>query len=124
MRTVHSGNHLVYRGMPGVQMRMGPNGPSAPSIADTMPIVRINLATRVLDTLGFTKVNMPKTSMATVDGKMNITIEVNPLPTVDEWTVVRRGNVAIVRGRTTTSTGARGAHSSSPKSVRLEAPER
>ncbi len=95
----YSEGHLVYRGMPGVQMRMGPNGPSAPSIADTMPIVRINLATRVLDTLGFTKVNMPKTNMATVDGKMSITIEVNPLPTIDEWTVTSDGKVAIVRGK-------------------------
>ena len=95
----YSEGHLVYRGMPGVQMRMGPNGPSAPSIADTMPIVRINLATRVLDTLGFTKVNMPKTSMTTVDGKMNISIEVNPLPTIDEWTVTSDGKVAIVRGK-------------------------
>lgn len=95
----YSEGHLVYRGMPGVQLRMGPNGPSSPSIADTMPVVRISLATRVLDTLGFTKVNMPKTNMATVDGKMNISIEINPLPTIDEWTVTSDGHVAIVRGK-------------------------
>lgn len=95
----YSEGHLVYRGMPGVQMRMGPNGPSSPTIADTMPILRINLATRVLDTLGFTKVAMPKTNISTVDGKMSISIEVNPLPTIDEWTVTSDGRVAIVRGR-------------------------
>ena len=113
----YSNGHLVYRGMPGVQMRMGPNGPSSPSIADTMPIVRINLATRVLDTLGFTKVNMPKTNMSTVDGKLSITIEVNPLPTVDEWTVTSDGKVAIVRGKDyhIDWVSSEGTHSSSPK---------
>jgi hypothetical protein len=100
----YSNGALYYRGMPGVQVRMGPGGPSSgniqPIVPDTMPIVRITLATRVLDTIGFIKIPKTNTSVTrSDDGKMSVNIEANPLPTVDEWAVTSTGHVALIRGK-------------------------
>jgi hypothetical protein len=77
----------------------GPNF-TAPTLPDTMPIVRVNLATRALDTVAFIKVSQPKTNMSrSEDGNMSISIEINPLPVVDEYAVMSDGRIAIVRGR-------------------------
>ena len=112
---------LVYRGFPRLTMTRGgpmpggatPGGARAggnpivagpmgamPTPPDTMPLLRIDLATRHLDTLGFVKVPRPNISMTTgEDGGMKINVTVNPLPTIDEWAVTSDGAVAIVRGR-------------------------
>ena len=96
----YSDNHLVYRGMPSIQMRMSGNGtPTMPAIADTMAIVRVNLTTRVVDTAGFVKIPKTNTNMSNVDGKITISIEVNPLPVVDEWAVTSAGHIALIRGK-------------------------
>ncbi len=98
--------HLVYRGSPNVQMRMGPGAPgasgaiAAPAVPDTMAIVRVDIATRKVDTVAFVKI--PKTSTQVSrgdDGSMSINIEVNPLPVVDEWAMRSDGTIAVVRGR-------------------------
>ena len=115
---------LVYRGFPRFNMdrRGGPagaggrvegarpggnpaviNGPAGggmPAMPDTSAIVRIDLATRQVDTVGYVKVPRPNMSMTTdADGKMQVNVVVNPLPTVDEWAVTSDGAIAIVRGR-------------------------
>ncbi len=96
----YSNGHLVYRGMPGMRMQMVGGAPQMPSMPDTMAITRVNLQTRVVDTLGFVKIPKTNTNIQrTDDGKMNISIEVNPLPMVDEWAVMPNGDVAFVRGR-------------------------
>lgn len=102
----HDG-YLIYRGMPQMQMRMGPppSGggsalPQMPQQPDTMAIVRVNLQSRQLDTVGFVKVPKTNTNMSrSDDGKITVSIEVNPLPVVDEWTVTSKGDVALIRGR-------------------------
>jgi hypothetical protein len=99
----YSNGHLVYRGRPAMQFRAsntsgGP--PQMPTMPDTMPVVRVNLQTRVLDTLAYMKVPNTRTTMNTTeDGKLQPSIELNPLPVVDEWTVTPAGDIAIVRGR-------------------------
>ncbi|WP_434479522.1 hypothetical protein [Gemmatimonas sp.] len=96
----YSNGHLVYRGMPAMRMQINNGVPQMPSLPDTMAITRVNLQTRVVDTLGFVKIPKTNTNISrTDDGKMNISIEVNPLPTVDEWTVLPNGDVALLRGR-------------------------
>ncbi|WP_145978934.1 hypothetical protein [Gemmatimonas phototrophica] len=97
----YSEGHLVYRGMPGMRMQMSSTGtPQMPTMADTMAITRVNLQTRVVDTLGFVKIPKTNTSInRTDDGKMNISIEVNPLPTIDDWAVLPNGTVGFLRGR-------------------------
>lgn len=96
----YSNGHLVYRGMPAIRMQMVNGTPQMSGIPDTMAITRVNLQTRVVDTVGFVKIprSLP-TITRTDDGKMNVSIEVNPLPVVDEWAVLPNGDVAFVRGR-------------------------
>ncbi|BAH37168.1 MAG TPA: hypothetical protein DGD08_00070 [Gemmatimonas aurantiaca] len=101
----HDG-YLIYRGMPQLQMRMAPPGggggglPQMPQQPDTMAVVRVNLQSRQLDTVGFVKVPKTNTNMSrSDDGKITVSIEVNPLPVVDEWAVTSKGDVALIRGR-------------------------
>jgi len=66
---------------------------------DTSAIVRIDPATRKLDTAAFFKIPKIKMNMTNVDGRMSITSEANPMPIVDDWAVLSDGSIAIVRGR-------------------------
>ena len=105
------GERMVYRGNAALQMRStGPANPgsasasgptfAAPTMPDTLPIVRVNLATRALDTVAYIKVSQPKTNINRgEDGNMSVSIEINPLPVVDDYAVMSDGRIAIVRGR-------------------------
>ena len=97
---------LAYRAMPNMQFRMmGPPGaggvPQPPEQPDTAPIVRVDLASRATDTLGYLKVPRPKVDIQRDEGtgRMTLNMIANPLPTVDEMVVTSDGSIAIVRGR-------------------------
>jgi hypothetical protein len=67
---------------------------------DSAAIIRVDLVTRQLDTVGMIKI--PKVNMqVSQDDKGNVRMvsEVNPLPLVDEWTVLSDGRIAFVRGQ-------------------------
>jgi len=95
---------LVYRA-PFSFQRMGPppsagGAPMMPTPPDTAMIVRVDLATRQLDTVGIIKIPKMNVQMTTDDkGNMRVNMEMNPLPTVDEWAVLADGSIAFVRGR-------------------------
>lgn len=99
----YSNGHLVYRGMPNVQMRMNgaPGAGNTPQVEvpDSMAVVRVNLQTRVLDTVGFVKIPRTRPIISRADDKISVSVEINPLPTVDEWVVTSSGDIAIVRGK-------------------------
>jgi hypothetical protein len=95
---------LVYRGMFRPQFRRAPGATGGsftpPEIPDSAPILRIDLATRRLDTLGF--IRTPKVSMEvtrTEDGRVNMRSRLNPLPVVDDWAALPDGSIAFIRGR-------------------------
>jgi hypothetical protein len=94
---------LVYRGMFRPQFRRAPGAGgnfTPPEIPDSAPILRIDLATRRLDTLGF--IRTPKVSMEvtrTEDGRVNMRSRLNPLPVVDDWAALPDGSIAFIRGR-------------------------
>jgi len=97
---------LVYRAMPNLRFTQraitGAAGgmPSMPEPPDSAFIVRVDLATRKVDTVGVIRTPKIKLEMKTDDrGGMSITSLINPLPTVDEWAVTPDGGVAFVRGR-------------------------
>lgn len=96
---------LVYRGSPfgGMQMRRAPGGPGGfqpPEIPDTTPVLRVDLASRRVDTLGFMKVPQVKMDVQRdTMGRVSISAIVNPLPTVDDFAVLSDGSVALIRGR-------------------------
>ncbi|HUR91148.1 MAG TPA: hypothetical protein VMY38_00595 [Gemmatimonadaceae bacterium] len=93
---------LVYRSMPRPQMRRPEPGGAftPPDIPDSAAILRIDLATREVDTLGFIKT--PKLSLDVQrdeQGRMSIQSKINPLPVIDEWAALPDGTIAFVRGR-------------------------
>lgn len=97
---------LVYRGVPNLRMmgpppggRAGGAGPVLPDFPDSAAIVRVDLATRKLDTAGFFKIAKVKMNVTQSDRGFSVTSEQNPMPLVDDFAVVSDGSVAIVRGQ-------------------------
>jgi hypothetical protein len=89
-------------------MRGGPRGPGGsreggppPSMPDTTPVMRVDLASRKVDTLAWLKITNPGINVTRDESTNRITVTrtVNPLPVVDEWAVTPDGAVALVRGR-------------------------
>jgi hypothetical protein len=99
------GTGIVYRTMNFQRMMMGMRpgqggAPQAPQMPDSTPIVRVNLATRSVDTLDQIKVPQMKMDIQRDEnGRVNISMIANPLPTVDDWAVLSDGSIALVRGR-------------------------
>jgi hypothetical protein len=78
----------------------GPGAFTPPEIPDSTPVVRVDLATRQVDTIAFLKVPKVKMDVQRDDnGRVNVTAQVNPLPQVDDWAVLSDGSIALVRGR-------------------------
>jgi hypothetical protein len=78
----------------------GSGMPVIPSPPDSAAIVRVDLTTRHVDTVGVIKTPQVKVQMSQDDkGNMRVNMEMNPLPTVDEWVVLPDGAIAFVRGR-------------------------
>ena len=92
---------LVYRAPPNFGMpQFGPNGPvGMPTPPESSAVVRVDLATRKIDTVAFVKIPKMNVQMTNDNGRISISMQTNPLPVVDEWTVLSDGSVAIVRGR-------------------------
>lgn len=99
---VDSKNRIVYRGFQMPRMPApNPNGGgmTMPEMPDSAAIVRVNLATRQLDTAAFFKI--PKTNVAMRQndrGQMSISMVMNPMPVVDDWAMLPDGTLAVVRG--------------------------
>jgi hypothetical protein len=89
------------------------------STLDSAFILRADLATRVLDTVGVVRIPKSKRVLK-VDaqgGLLSIETTPDPLPVVDTWTITADGTLAMVRGRDyhVDWLGADGRWTSSPK---------
>ena len=99
---IDSHGRLVYRG--GFQ-RFMPQPPAAgklptfPEPPDSAALVRVDLATRKLDTAAFFKIPKLKMNVQQTDNGIRVTSEQNPMPVVDDWAVLADGSIAIVRGQ-------------------------
>jgi hypothetical protein len=90
---------LVYRTMPGLR-RQGGGPMTAPVFPDSAPLLRVDLATRAVDTAAF--VRTPRINMTVsqdANGRTTMSSKVNPLPVVDDWAVLSDGTIAVLRGR-------------------------
>jgi hypothetical protein len=71
-----------------------------PDIPDSAAIVRMDLVSRAMDTIGFIKTPKVKVDVTRDDnGRVTAATQINPLPVVDDWAVLPDGSVAFVRGR-------------------------
>ncbi|MEP6732497.1 MAG: hypothetical protein ABJE10_17760 [bacterium] len=97
-----SQGRLIYRtidfGFRGVRPEPGkPFNPPTPP--DSSALVRFDLATRKLDTVGFFKIPKSNVQMSQdANGGVRMSVSINPLPVLDEWAVMSDGTVAFVRG--------------------------
>jgi hypothetical protein len=100
---------LVYRAPPDMQRLMrqaaggaqpGQPGFTMPQLPDSMTIVRIDLESRKVDTVGAVKIPRNRMSVSgTPETGMRVSNVQNPLQYVDDWAVTADGRVAIVRGQ-------------------------
>jgi hypothetical protein len=92
---------IVYRGGLGrILPAGGGKGPlGMPDFPDSAALVRVDLATRKLDTAAFFKIQKIKLSVTQTERGTSMTSEINPLPLVDDWAVLSDGSIAIVRGQ-------------------------
>ena len=99
---IDSQGRIVYRGLPGRGLPLPQTKGQPfqfPDPPDSTPLVRVDLATRKLDTAAFYKI--PKVKMNITQNERGIMMmsEINPMPLVDDWAVMSDGTVAIVRGQ-------------------------
>jgi len=73
---------------------------SPPVIPDSAPLVRVDLATRKVDTLAFFRTPQIRMNVThEADGGIRVMPTVNPLPVIDDWGILPDGTVALVRGK-------------------------
>lgn len=100
---------LLFRGMPAFRMSMpaagGDHNHSSgatpqPTMPDSAPLMRMDLATRKVDTLAYLKVPKSSVLVSRDDaGRVSVNVTMNPLPTVDDWAILSDGSVAVLRGQ-------------------------
>ncbi len=100
-----SKGRIVYRGLtlpnrpPPAASGAPATMPRIPEMPDSAPILRVALDTRALDTASFFKI--PKTRLNVVQndrGGMSMSMMMNPMPVVDDWTLLPDGTLAVLRG--------------------------
>jgi hypothetical protein len=67
-------------------------------MADSAPIIRFDLNDRRADTAGYIKVPAPRMSISSSEGRVRVTMQLNPLSMTDDWALLPDGNIAVVRG--------------------------
>jgi hypothetical protein len=93
---------LVFRGME-TRMLPPPKGADmktfVPQFPDSAPIVRVSLANRAEDTVAYFKLPPTKMTITRTDNGFIGQSIINPMPMVDDWSLLPDGTVAVVRGR-------------------------
>ncbi|MDB4913986.1 MAG: hypothetical protein JWM95_1630 [Gemmatimonadetes bacterium] len=94
---------LVYRASvnEGRSLRTSQTGQTFTMLTppDSAMLVRYDLITRTLDTVGYFKIPKSYSNISMdADGRPSFNVQNNPLPVVDDWAVLSDGTVAIVRG--------------------------
>lgn len=100
-----SKGRIVYRGfaLPNLPPPPAPGAPATaprmPEQPDSAPILRVALDTRTLDTASFFKIPKSRVNLTQGDnGRMSVSVMMNPMPVVDDWTLLPDGTLAVVRG--------------------------
>ena len=89
---------------PGSRVILDPKTGKLPALragTDSAPVVRVDLTTRLFDTVAIVKIPRTKSGInADAQGNVTSTVTVHdPIPIVDDWAVCADGSIAVVRGR-------------------------
>lgn len=100
--------NLIYRAQYARENQIGEYLDVIPQFSDSEPLVRANFETRTVDTIASVKIEPFNGYTASKDSAGNImtdaagrripTITSKPLNTIDEWSALSDGSIAIVRG--------------------------
>lgn len=101
---VDAQGNLLYRAPMMRRMPAPPPGggpPVAPPAQDSATIVRASFETRSVDSVAKIKIASGSNISVLPDanGKMTMTTTINPLSTVDDWSVLSDGTLAFIRGQ-------------------------
>lgn len=91
---------LVYRTMlrPVISPPAADGKFVGPIQADSAPIIRFDLGERRADTAGYIKVPAPRVNITSSEGRMRVTMQLNPVSITDDWALLPDGTIAILRG--------------------------
>jgi hypothetical protein len=87
---------LLYRA--GIKMPTLAAGLTAGATPDSTDIDRVDIKSRKLDTAGYFKTFKVSITATQTEKGLSATGVINPIQTVDDWTVLADGTLAIVRG--------------------------
>jgi len=92
---------LVFRGSTrGRAVTKQGGGFSSSPLVDSAPIVRLDLTTRKTDTIALFKIAKSTVTMTrTSEGQFRTRVLKDPLPVVDDWSILPDGSIAAVRGQ-------------------------
>jgi hypothetical protein len=94
---------LIYRAPPRLVFPPPPGPgqlPQIPPPPDSAALVRVDLATRKVDTVTWFKIQKINLTVSqSPDGGIRVINTINPLPQTDDWAVLPDGTVALVRAR-------------------------
>ncbi len=96
-----SQGRLIYRsfGRPSFTRDASGNA-GAPQFPDSAALVRFDLTSRKLDTAVFFRIPKQNVTMSQDEnGRVRMSVTINPLPVVDDWAVLSDGTIAVVHGR-------------------------
>lgn len=99
-RIVYRGGLTMVRAAGAAPGPRGPGGmPPMPDFPDSAAVVRVDVASRKIDTLSYFKIPRIKMRMEQTERGFTATSEQNPMPIVDDFGVLADGSLAIVRGQ-------------------------
>ena len=93
---------LVYRAtiLPPFKAPVAGKPYDPPTMPDSSPILRGDFITRTADTVAWVRTpKMPLTVTPIAGGGVTLSPVVNPLATIDDWTMLPDGSVAVLRGQ-------------------------
>jgi hypothetical protein len=89
----------AQRGGAGQTVNIGGMSMQVPELPDSAPVVRVDLATRMLDTAGQFKIQRADIKITEgADGRPNVQVRQNPIQMIDDWALLSDGSIALVRG--------------------------
>lgn len=103
---VDSSYRIVFRSFAPVSRNRTPPPPPEPGQPvrlapppDSAPVIRVDLRSRASDTLAWVRVPVTRLEVMETAKGNRLKTRVNPLPTVDDWTLLPDGRLAVLRGR-------------------------